>query len=341
MSLRYELRVLELRTRDTFTISRGGADLWPNLFLRLELDGVEGVGEGAPRAYYGETVQQGTEALRAWLDGRDRLDEADAEALLSSFEGPDSARAALDVALHDLWARRRGLSVSDYLAEAHGLEPGPSPRTSFTIGLDDLDRMIEKVREAAGFPILKVKLGTDRDLEILRAVRSATEAELRVDANAAWSVEETLEKAPRLRDLGVSMLEQPLARDDLAGYRRLHGRLPLPVYADESCKRLADVAGLVGAVDGINIKLGKCGGLHEACRMVSAARSGGLGLMVGCFIESSVGVTAGAALAPFVDLLDLDGAALLAEDPFAGLEIPEGRICAPPGPGLGVYPRNA
>lgn len=341
MSALRELRPLELRTRDPFTIARGGSERWHNLLLRIEIDGHEGLGEGAPRDYYGESVEEGLAALRAVLADRETLGAEAAEAILEAFTGPASAKAALDIAMHDALARARGVAVHEDLEARYDLKRGALPRSSFTIGLADTARMQEKVREAAGYPILKVKLGTDRDLEIVRAIREVTDAELRIDANAAWSVDETREKAPRLAELGVTLIEQPLPREDLAGFRELHGTLPLPVFADESCRDLADVERLVGAVDGINIKLGKSGGLREAARMIRRAREAELTVMVGCFIESSIAITAAGSLAPFVDVLDLDGAALLEQDPFAGLEIPEGRVLLPAGPGLGVAPRTS
>jgi L-alanine-DL-glutamate epimerase-like enolase superfamily enzyme len=332
VSLRIEARRLPLRTRHPFVISRGGSDLWPNVVVRLEEGGLEGWGEGAPRDYYGATPEACLEALRSWRAGP----SDDIGTRIDAFQGPAPARAALDIALHDLLARRRGLGVTDLLCDLHRLEPGPVPPTSFTIAIDTPEAMAARAAEAAGYPILKIKLGTARDLAMVEAVRSAAPARIRVDANNAWTVEETRLMAERLQAMGVQLIEQPLPAGDLEGYRQLHGTLPLPVFADESCRTLADVEKMAGLVDGINIKLSKSGGLTEAARMIKAARGHGLQVMVGCFIESSLGCTAAACLAPFADHLDLDGAALLAEDPFEGLRIPGGRIEMPEGPGLGV-----
>jgi L-alanine-DL-glutamate epimerase-like enolase superfamily enzyme len=329
-------RFLDLRTRHTFTIARGGSATWKNVELELADAGLVARGEGAPRSYYAETP----EAALAWLEAR-----GTAGALPSSAEelrresGPASARCALDLALHDLWAQRDGVPLHEWLAARYDLRAERRwPRTSFTIGIDAPDKVREKTLEAAEYPILKVKLGSADDLALLAAIRTVSKAVLRVDANAAWTVQQTLDMASRLQELGVELVEQPLPKHDLAGYRALRGRFPIPIYADESCVGPEDVERLADAVDGINIKLSKCGGLEPACRMIRRARELGLHVMVGCFIESSLGITAAAHLAPFVDVLDLDGAALLAEDPYRGAAIPRGEVHLPAGAGLGVEP---
>lgn len=336
--LRWSVEILELRTRDPFTIARGGSDRWTTVVVEAEEGGTTAYGEGAPRSYYGEDAEGTARAVRSWLEERSTLDVADPRALAALGEHRMAARSALDLLLHDLAAQRAGLTMVDHLAHEYGLEAvGPPPASSFTIGLDTTERMVEKVEEAAEYPILKVKLGTERDLEILRAIRGATDASLRVDANAAWTVDRTRRMAPILAELGVDLLEQPLARDDLAGYAELHGTVPLPVFVDESVRHEADVERLAGLVDGINLKLAKCGGLGPCARMVSEARRRGLGVMIGCFVESSISISAGAALSRFADHADLDGAALLAEEPFAGASIPAGRIVLPSRPGLGAH----
>lgn len=340
MSLHFHLDTLELRTVDVFRFARDGGDLWQTVLVELEEDGLVGRGEAAPKAYYGESLAETVRVLRAWLIRRESVLDKKPRELLKTFNGAPSARAALDLALHDMAARRQGVRVDEYLGQEYGLEGGPLPQTSFTVGLDRLERMVEKVQEAAAYPILKVKLGTDHDLEIVAALREVTRAELRVDANTAWTVAETRAKGQRLHELGVTLLEQPLPREDIAGYRQLRGSLPLPVYADESCKDLSELRRLAGVVDGVNIKLSKCGGLAEACRMIAAARQSGMGIMVGCFIESSLAITGAACLARYVDHLDIDGAALLANDPFVGVKIPAGRVEVPRGVGIPVVRRG-
>jgi len=337
VSLVASVEILELHTREPFTISRGGGDRWPTVVVEVQEDGVTAYGEGAPRAFYGEDAETTAATVRSWLAGRSTLRGVDPHSLVELGDDRMAARSALDIALHDLEAKRLGVSMDELLKRRYEvIAVEPAPLSSYTIGLDTTERMVEKTRAAAEYPILKIKLGTDRDREILQAVRSATDAALRVDANAAWSVEETRRMAPVLVENGVDFLEQPLARGDIEGYRELHGTLPLPVFVDESVRLESDVLRLDAAVDGINLKLAKCGGLGPCARMVREARRLGLAVMLGCFVESSVAISAGAALSRFVDHADLDGAALLAAEPFAGATIPGGRIVLGSGPGLGV-----
>jgi L-Ala-D/L-Glu epimerase len=220
-----------------------------------------------------------------------------------------------------------------------GLDPCLAPKSTFTIGLDAPEKIRAKVLEAEQFPILKVKLGTEQDIEILRAIRSATDKEIRVDANCGWTVKHAIRMLPVLEEFGVTVLEQPLAPHDLDGLAAVSAQADIPVIADESCLTTVDIPPLVGKVDGINIKLAKCGSLREALRMIAVARSHGLMVMVGCMIESSLGITAAAHATPLVDIVDLDGAALLADDPFVGAEIEGGQVTLPSGPGLGVRRR--
>jgi len=192
------------------------------------------------------------------------------------------------------------------------------------------------VKEAAEYPILKVKLGTDHDVEVLRTIRETTDREIRVDANCGWTVKQAIAMLPVLQEFGVTVLEQPLPPDQIDGLGEITRRASIPVIADESCETAADIPPLVGKVDGINIKLAKCGGLREALRMIAVARAHGMVVMVGCMIESSLAITAAAHFTPLVDIVDLDGAALLANDPFLGATIHGGQVALPDGPGLGV-----
>lgn len=225
-------------------------------------------------------------------------------------------RCALDEALHDLWGKRKGQP----LRELWGTSPQWSPTipTSFTIGQGPVEEMQQHIQERP-WPVYKIKLGTKQDLAIIRALRAVTDAPFRVDANTAWTVEQTIAYAPTLRELGVALIEQPLPRDDWEGHRKLFEQSVLPIIADESCQQAADVARCAGHFHGINIKLTKCGGLGPARQMIEAARSLGLQIMVGCMTESSVGISAAAQLLPFVDYADLDGALLLANDPAKGV----------------------
>jgi L-alanine-DL-glutamate epimerase-like enolase superfamily enzyme len=252
-----------------------------------------------------------------------------------------AARAALSAALHDRDGIARGLPVW----HTFGSDLTRAPRSSFTIGLaPDLDTLTARVEQAVveGYPILKVKLGGPDDAAAIRCVRAAApHAELRVDANAGWSVPDALRMLDVLADVGVVSLEQPVAVADLDGLRTVYETAAIPVIADECCRTAADIPHLAGRVDGINIKLGKCGGLREARRMITLAREHDLRVMVGCRIESSLGITAAAQLAGLIDDADLDGAALLADDPFIGATIDQGLIRLPDGAGLGVRPRDA
>ncbi|HEU4523924.1 MAG TPA: dipeptide epimerase, partial [Gemmatimonadales bacterium] len=246
-----------------------------------------------------------------------------------------AARAALSSALHDLVGKRLGVPVY----RLWGLDPAKAPRSTFTIGLDTPEQMRAKVREAEQYPILKIKLGTDRDVEILRTIRDATDREIRVDANCGWTLKQAIRMLPVLAEFGVTVLEQPLPPEQLDGLAEIRRRADIPLIADESCETASDIPPLVGKVDGINIKLAKCGSLREAIRMIAIARAHGMTVMVGCMIESSIGITAAAHFTPLVDIVDLDGAALLASDPFVGATIDGGQVSLPSGPGLGVRRR--
>jgi L-alanine-DL-glutamate epimerase-like enolase superfamily enzyme len=301
-------------------------------------DGREGWGEAAPTKFYGET----TETVLAALDTygthlpEDPFDLEEAERRWEEvLHRNPSARAALSSALHDLVGKRLGVPVY----RLWGLDPAKAPRSTFTIGIDTPEKMRAKVREAEQYPILKIKLGTDRDVEILRTIRDTTDREIRVDANCGWTLKQTVRMLPVLEEFGVTVLEQPLPPDQLDGLAEIRRRADIPVIADESCETAADIPPLVGKVDGINIKLAKCGSLREAIRMIAIARAHGMTVMVGCMIESSIGITAAAHFTPLVDIVDLDGAALLADDPFVGATIDGGRVSLPSGPGLGVRRR--
>jgi L-alanine-DL-glutamate epimerase-like enolase superfamily enzyme len=334
-----DVELLQLRTRHPFIIARGGQSDYRTVWVRItDADGHEGWGEAAPSKFYGETADSALAALKIYgnalpddpfnLEGAERRWE-------TMLRGNAAARAAMSSALHDLIGKRLDIPVY----RLWGLDPCKAPQSTFTIGLDSPDRIRLKVREAEQYPILKVKLGTDRDLEILRTIREATDKEIRVDANCGWTVKGAIRMLPALEEFGVTVLEQPLPPEDLDGLAAITAQAEIPVIADESCKTAADIPPLVGKVDGINIKLAKCGSLREAIRMIAIARAHGLMVMVGCMIESSLGITAAAHFTPLVDIVDLDGAALLAADPFVGAGIDGGQVALPAGPGLGVRRR--
>jgi L-alanine-DL-glutamate epimerase-like enolase superfamily enzyme len=339
MALKLVVEQASITTRHPFVIARGSTNGYKRAWVRLvDDDGVEGWGEADPSSFYGEnldTVLASFEKLSAHLP-RDPFDLEAAEARWEHVVPKNgAARAALSAALHDLVGKRLGQP----LWRVWGLDPKKAPLSSFTIGLDTAEKMRSKVREAESYPILKIKLGTDRDEEILRTVRDATDKPIRVDANAGWTVQRARQMIPVLKEFGVEFLEQPLVPDDLEGLsevRRAAAAQNLPVVVDESCLVAEDIPRLAGRVDGINIKLAKCGSLREALRMIATARAHGMLVMVGCMIETSLGITAAAHFTPLVDAADLDGAALTVDDPFTGATIDNGQIRLPTEPGLGV-----
>ena len=341
MKLSHE--VLELRTRFPFVIARGGYAGHRNVVVRIrDDDGLEGLGEAAPNRYYGESTESAVAALQQYakvLAGADAWSlEAIDHGLAEALRGNGSVRAAISAALHDLAGKRLGVPVHRLL----GLDPAAAGESSFTIAIADNEGLRVRVEDARDFPILKVKLGTGRDQEIVRVVREAAPGKrLRVDANAAWTPSEAVRMADFLFDMDVELIEQPVAAHDIEGLRFVRERSRLPIIADESCLVASDVPKLAGAVDGVNLKLSKCGSLREALRIVHTARSHGMIVMAGCMIESSLGISAVAQLAPLLDYADFDGAALLAEDPYRGATIERGRVILPSLPGLGVTPADA
>ena len=340
MALRLVAEVITLKTKHPFVIARGGDDDTRVVWVRLtDGDGLEGWGEADPSRYYGETADTVLGALKR-LEPHLPADPFDLDATEAKFAQVvpknGAARVALSAALHDLVGKR----LNQPVWRLWGLDPARAPRSSFTIGLDTPEKIRQKVQEASAYPILKIKLGTDRDEAILRTVRDATDKPLRVDANAGWTRERALHMLPILKEFGVEFVEQPLPPDDLEGLAAVRRRGILPVVVDESCIVATDIPRLAGAVDGINIKLAKCGSLREALRMIATARAHGMLVMVGCMIESSLGITAAAHFTPLVDAADLDGAALTVNDPFLGATIEGGQIRLPTGPGLGVRRRS-
>lgn len=342
--MRLETEVITVHTTHPFIIARGGSSEWRVVWVRLiDGQGVEGWGEAAPSRFYGETadtVLAALERLRPIIESSDAADIEQVEtAMATTLRFNAAARCAVSAALHDLQGKTLGVP----LWKLWGLTPAASPRSSFTIAIAaDDDTLRSRVRNAvaAGYPILKVKLGSDRDRRIMQLVRQeAPESILRVDANAAWTPKHTLAMTPMLAELGVEFIEQPLPPQDLEGLRFVRERCALPIVADESCLVASDVVKLAGIVDGVNLKLAKCGSLREALRIVHTARAHGMLVMAGCMIETSLGITAAAHLGPLLDAVDLDGAALLRDDPFTGATITGGTVVLPTTPGLGVSRR--
>ena len=336
MKLSHE--TISLHTRYPFVIARGGYASHENVVVRIEDDdGLEGLGEAAPNRYYGESTGSVIAALERFAPILSTADawslEATEAQLNQALRGNGSAKSAVSAALHDLVGKRIGMPVY----RLWGLDASDAPPSSFTIAIADNDGLRQRVADAAEYPILKIKLGTDRDMEIVRVIRDAApDKKLRVDANAAWTPSEAVRMTDFLLDHGVEFVEQPVAAHDIEGLRFVRARSRLPIIADESCIFATDIPKLAGAVDGINLKLAKCGSLREAVRMVHTARALGMTVMAGCMIETSLGISAIAQIAPLLDHADFDGAALLDGDPFTGVTIASGRISFGTGPGLGV-----
>jgi L-alanine-DL-glutamate epimerase-like enolase superfamily enzyme len=333
-------QTIELKPTHPFVIARGGYAHHRNVIVRLtDDDGTEGFGEAAPNRYYGESVATVIAALGQFKPIVERADPMALESIEAHLSrvlrGNASAKSAVSSALHDLVGKRLGLPVF----RIWGLDAAAAPQSSFTIAIAESHVLEQRVLEAREYPILKIKLGTDRDMEIVRIVRNAApEKRLRVDANAAWTAKHAVRMSDFLADQGVEMLEQPVPANDIEGLRFVRKRSKLPIFADESCLVATDIAKLAGAVDGINIKLAKCGSLREALRMVHTARALDMQVMAGCMIESSLGISAIAQIAPLLDFADFDGAALLSSDPFRGTSISGGTIRLSDGPGLGATP---
>jgi L-Ala-D/L-Glu epimerase len=335
--------IITVHTRHPFFIARGGNSEFRVVWVRLrDTDGAEGWGEAAPSKFYGETADTVLVALQRLAPVLAQADSWSIDAIERACEQAirwnAAARCAVSAALHDLAAKRLGVP----LWKLWGLNAAAAPLSSFTIGIaPDEATLRARVREAAAYPILKIKLGSSWDRDVLRIVREeAPRAILRVDANCAWNAKQALGMLDALTQVGVEMLEQPLPPEDLAGLRFVRERSPIPVIADESCLVATDIPKLEGIVDGVNIKLAKCGSLREAMRMIAVARAHGMRVMCGCMIETTLGIAAAAHFSPLLDDADLDGAALLADDPFVGPAMPGGQLVLGVEPGLGVRRRD-
>ena len=333
-----DARIVRLQLAETFVISRDSTDYADVVHVSVTRDGITGYGEAAPVERYDES---GESALR-FVDQHGGLVDDDPFALedigerLASIAGEQAAKAALDAALHDLQGKLLGIPTFRLL----GL-PRTGPPTSWTIWLGDPDDMARRAETAsASFRRLKLKLGggDGLDVERVRAVRGVTDLPLMVDVNEAWTLDEALDALAELAEIGVEYCEQPLRAGD-AGGPALRDRSPIPIYVDEDCHTLADVGKCAEIAHGINIKLAKSGGIREAIRMAHAARALRMGVMLGCMLESGLGIAAGCCVAPLCDHIDLDGNLLLREDPWPGVELVDGVQVPSLEVGLGVTAR--
>ncbi|HSJ33283.1 MAG TPA: dipeptide epimerase [Longimicrobiales bacterium] len=344
-SIRHE--VMELTTTHAFNIARAAAPpVRRTVWVKIQDGtGAEGWGEAAANAYYGETADTVIALLPLYERAlNDSIGEGDevlalerAEAAVERVAGRNpAARAAVSAALHDLAGKRLGLPVW----QMWGLD-AQMPMSSFTIGIDEPDAMVQRLEEASSYSVIKMKVGSPGDRRALELIRKhAPDRTIRIDANTGWSVKQAVALLPLLEELGIELIEQPFKSDDIESFRLLRERSSIPVIADESCRTAADIPRLVGAVDGINIKLEKCGSLREALRMVHIARAHHLNVMMGCMLCSTLGIAAAMQIAPLVDWTDLDGAVLLSTDPFRGPSLErDGTLRLNSEPGLGVARR--
>jgi len=334
--VKIDARIFEVQLRHAWTLSRGTWNIRRNVLVRLEKDGVVGMGESAPIARYNETAESGLafiDKARSILDRDlwqyfDRWNEIDALA-----SGEHAAKAALDMAILDWVGKRLGIPLYRFL----GLDKDKTPPTTYSIGIDEVKVMQEKIREAGDFSVYKIKLGSKDDKAIIEGIRAVTDKPLRPDANEGWKTkEEALAMINWMADKGVELVEQPMPAGMFEEYRWLKERSKLPLFADESMMTARDIPKLAEGFHGINIKLMKCGGIQEALRMVGIARALGLKLMLGCMIETSLAITAGASIAPLFDYADLDGNILINNDPFKGVLTVKDRLVLGNKPGLGV-----
>ncbi len=331
----------ELQLRHTFTVASYSRTVTPDVQVEITYDGVTGYGEASMPPYLGQSVESVCNFLSK-VDLGQFADPFCLDDILTYVDslspGDSAAKAAVDIALHDLV----GKLIGQPWYKLWGLNPAKAPSTTFTIGIDTPEVVREKTLEAAGkFNILKVKVGLDSDIEMIRAIRSVTDVPLAVDANQGWKDRSTaLDEICWLKEQGVVMVEQPLPVGALDDTAWLTERSPLPIFADESVQRLADVPSLAGAFNGINIKLMKCTGMREAWKMVTLARALGMKVMVGCMTETSCAVSAAAQLSPAVDFADLDGNLLISNDRFDGVRVVDGRLTLPDRPGIGIIPNN-
>jgi L-Ala-D/L-Glu epimerase / N-acetyl-D-glutamate racemase len=319
-----------LKLKEPFTIARKSWDEAENVFVALSHDGTTGWGEVSPDDRWGDTPSSVVRELEA-LDLTDVAGPFDLEGLRLLCPA-NAARCALDIAMHDLAAKSAGISVSELL----GLGGRPLPVTSVTVAITDVDRMVERARGLADHPVLKMKVGFDGDVDAVAAVREVYDGLIRIDANEGWDVSSAVDRLNKLGAHDIELCEQPIPAGAIDDLRRVTESSPIPVFADEDVGTADDVAKLTGSVHGVNLKLRKTGGIREFVRAVAVARAHGMQVMIGCDLETGIGATAQAHVAPLADYADIDGPLLLAEDPHPGVRYERGVVTLPAGPGLGV-----
>ncbi len=330
-------KIRKLNLKDAWTISRNSSRFKENVFVKIEKDNITGYGEAAPNVRYGESAEQTEQRLNQisnLLSEKDLFHYTQIKASVDEWiVDQNCARAAIDIAVMDWVAQSFNMPLYRLL----GLDPGQTPITSYSIGIDEPEIIKQKVIQANDYPILKIKVGGPDDEAVIQAVRSVTDKPIRVDANEGWTDKETaVRKIEWMQSRGVEFIEQPLPAEMLEETAWLSQRVNIPLIADEAVMNAADIPSLPGAYNGINIKLMKAGGIQEALQMIHTARAVGLKIMIGCMIESSVAITAAAHLSPLADWADLDGNLLISNDPFCGVSAACGRLVLNDKPGLGI-----
>lgn len=339
MSHRLEMKFFpyELKLQHVFTVATYSRTTTPDVQVEITYNGVTGYGEASMPQYLGQTVQSVTSFLQK-VDLSPFHDPFQLEDILAYVDslspGDTAAKAAVDIALHDLVGKLLGAPWY----KIWGLDKAKAPSTTFTIGIDTADVVRQKTRECANkFNILKVKLGRDNDKEMIETIRSVTQLPIAVDVNQGWKDRQmALDMIFWLKEHGIVMVEQPMPKEQKDDIAWITERSPLPIFADEAIQRLKDIKSVEGAYSGINIKLMKCTGMREAWKMLNYARAIGMKVMVGCMTETSCAVSAAAQLSPAVDFADLDGNLLISNDRFKGMEVVKGKITLPDRPGIGV-----
>jgi L-alanine-DL-glutamate epimerase-like enolase superfamily enzyme len=334
MKFRFYPYTLELK--HTFTIATNSRTTTPVMMVEVEKDGIIGHGEASMPPYLGEN-QETAKAFLSKVDLNGYDDLFTLEDILRDIDGlavgNPAAKASVDIALHDWIGKKMGYPWYDIL----GLNPAKAPVTTFTIGIDTKEVVRQKVKEAAPFKVLKVKLGRDNDKEMIETIREVTDKPLRPDVNQGWkNKEEALRMIEWLATKNVDFVEQPMPKEQVDDLAWLRERSPLPIIGDEGVQRLSDVKKAVGVYDGINVKLMKCTGMREAFKMLTLGRALGMKLMLGCMTETSCAISAAAQLSPLVDYADLDGALLIKNDLFKGMTVVDGKITLTNWPGIGI-----
>jgi len=335
-----ETEIVRIKLKHTWTTVMSSSDFRDTLHLRFKRDGITGHGEGAPIVRYNESAEsarKAVESVSAYLSTVDpaQFEKATAECF-RRIDGQFAAKSAINIALMDWNGQRLSVPLYRYF----GLDAKDAPITTFSIGIDNPKTTRAKVQEAAPFPVLKIKVGLDSDEATIAAVRAVTKKPLRVDANEGWkNKEEAVRKINWLEKQGVEFVEQPMPAAMIEETRWVRSRVHIPIIADEACRHADDIPKLKDAFDGVNVKLDKAGGVLEAWRMIQIAKALGMKTMLGCMVSSSCTVTAAAHLSPLVDYADLDGNLLIANDPFIGVQVRQGKLILPDRPGLGLLPR--